>query len=138
MNLTAKSLRTEMRNSAIALSLRIDKLDTNLNGRIDQLDTNLNVRIDQLNTDLNVRIDVLSLKLDGHIKQTKHEFRNIDERFSGIDRRFKKIDQRFDNIDRRFDRLTGEIIDALSGYFTNIERMVANHEDRIVKLEQKH
>ncbi len=101
MGLTLKSLQTEMRSSFSEVSLRIDKLDTNLNERIDGI----------------------SLRLDGHIKETAHQFRNIDERFNGID--------------RRFDKLTGDIIDSLSGYFTNIEKMLANHEDRITVLEQK-
>ncbi len=127
MRQTLKSLQTEMRSSASAISLRIDKLDTNMNERIDKLDTNLNERIDGI-----------SLKLDRHIKETAYQFRNIDERFNGIDQRFEKMDQRFDNLDRRFDRLTGDIIDSLSGYFTNIEKMLANHEDRITVLEQKH
>jgi tetrahydromethanopterin S-methyltransferase subunit G len=115
MRLTLKSLQTEMRSSFGAISLRIDKLDANLNDRIDGI----------------------SLRLDRHIKETAHEFRNIDERFNGIDRRFEKMDQRFDNMDRRFDRLTGEIVDSLSGYFTNIDKMLANHEDRITVLEPK-
>ncbi len=112
MRLTLKSLQTEMRSSFSEMSLLIDKLDATVNARIDKLDVNLNERMDGI-----------SLKLDRHIKETAYEFRNIDERFN--------------RIDRRFDRLTGEIIDSLSGYFTNIEKMLANHEDRIITLEQK-
>ncbi len=138
MGLTLKSLQTEMRSSFGAVSLRIDKLDTNLNERIDSLDANLNKKVDTLDTNLNKRIDRISLRLDGHIKETANEFRNVDERFNQIDRRFETMDERFDNIDRRFDRMTGEIIDSLSVYFTNIEKMLANHEDRIIVLELKH
>jgi hypothetical protein len=97
----------------------------------------ISLRVDKLDANLNERIDGISLRLDRHIKETAHGFRHIDERFNGLDQRFDNIDQRFDNMDRRFDRLTGEIIGSLSGYFTNIEKMLANHEDRITVLEQK-
>jgi hypothetical protein len=47
----------------------------------------------------------------------------------------KNTDARFDRIDNRFDTLTLDIVNAIAGYNANIEKMLSDHESRLVALE---
>lgn len=74
--------------------------------------------------EVNARTDRILLRLDGHIEDTNFRFREVNERFK--------------EVDRCFDELTHEIValgQAMSYYATNIEKMLANHEQRITTLE---
>ena len=102
------------------MRLILKSLQTEMRGSFNELSH----RMDNLDTSLNERIDRILLRLDTHIKETASNFRGHDEHFKSID--------------ERFDKLPGELMDCLSPYFNNIEKMLANHEDRITVLEQKH
>ncbi len=113
MSLTLKSLRTEMRSSFAEMSLRIDNI---------------------------------LLKLGTQSKETDSNFREVDQRFDklagDVDRRFDKLTRDVDklagDVDRKFDKLTSDIVTSFSPYFSNIEKMLSNHEDRIAILEKRH
>jgi len=104
VRLTLASLQSEMRASFASMSERIHKLDVNVNQRIDNV----------------------LLGLDEHIKETRANFRGIDQRFDQIDQRLSQMSDAF-----------GELVATLSPYFAKQEEKVGDHERRISELEKR-
>ena len=68
---------------------------------------------------------------DDKFAQIDQRFAQIDQRFAQIDQRFARIDQRFENMDEKFD----EIMNAVGGSFKQTDDQLADHEQRIIRLE---
>ena len=156
MRLTLKTLQSEMQRSFAAQSLKMDEMNTNLNERVDRVLFRLEAHIKE--TDLRFRengfafegvsrrfeqIDKRFEQIDKRFEQVDKRFEEVDRRFEQIDRRFEEVDRRFEQVDKRFDKvdrqfgiLRDEIIEGLSPYFHNLEKMLMNHEERITALEK--
>ncbi len=88
--------------------------------------------------DINERADRILLRLDTHIKETDSNFRRVDQRFDEMGRKFGEMDRKFGEMDRKFDKLIGDISTSLMPYFSSMDEMLSNHEDRITTLEKRH
>lgn len=124
-----------MQRSFAAQSLKMDEMNTNLNERVDRVLFRLEAHIKE--TDLRFRENGLAFEGIGRrFEQVDKRFEQVDKRFEEVDRRFEQIDKRFDKVDRQFGILRDEIIEGLSPYFHNLEKMLMNHEERITALEK--
>jgi len=63
-------------------------------------------------------------------------FASIDSRFASIDSRFASIDARFDSVDGRFASIERRL-DAIQADLKEFYRLLADHDKRLSKLEDK-
>jgi transposase len=81
-----------------------------------------------------------------HSKNTDSNFRRVDGRLyrledrlekhiTNTDSNFREVHKRLDQLDKRFDTLTLDIVNAIASYGGNIEKMLSDHESRLVALE---
>jgi septal ring factor EnvC (AmiA/AmiB activator) len=78
----------------------------------------------------NKRIDEMAKRLDGWIDETSKHLDEMAKRLDGrIDETNKRLEMRIDEIGRRFDDVIARLI--------RIEQKLDNHEERIVRLEER-
>ncbi|MFA7337566.1 MAG: hypothetical protein WC028_12325 [Candidatus Obscuribacterales bacterium] len=126
MKSTLESMLLEMRSSFVAVHAKIDDVDARLCQKIDEVDNRLGQKIDEVDNRLGQKIDNLGSELN----------ERIDRIVLRMDLERKENESRFRHIDLRFDRLPAELAAYLGPFINTVEKMLDNHDKRIIALEQ--